>query len=51
MYITKIDGNYNYKNKPYFSAKIPKKELIQELKKIAVSESPNNYVRKIRKRR
>ena len=39
MYITKIDGNYNYKNKPYFSAKIPEKELIQELKKIAVSES------------
>ena len=39
MYITKIDGNYNYKNKPYFAAKIPEKELIQELKKIAVSES------------
>ena len=39
MYITKIDGNYNYKNKPYFLAKIPEKELIQELKKIAASES------------
>ena len=39
MYITKIDGNYDYKNKLYFSAKISEKELIQELKKIAVSES------------
>ena len=39
MYITKIDGNYNYKNKPYFLAKIPEKELIQELTEIAASKS------------
>ncbi len=44
MYINKIDINYNNKNRSYFGAKIPEKELIQELKEIAASK--NDIVKK-----